>query len=238
MFKLGLKKIYYWLLPAFCALCHTTTENTALCKACLHELPWQQSACVRCARSLSSTGTCGQCIQNPPPYHNTICLFHYQTPIDRLILSLKFAEKLSNAKLLGDLMAEKIADHYRGQAKPEFVIPVPLHVERLRERGYNQALEIARPIAKKLQIPLETNACTRILSTLPQASTTAEERRKNMKNAFAVEALFRARHVAIVDDVLTTGSTVTELARRLKKAGVERIDVWCCARTELHFQSY
>jgi ComF family protein len=300
MFKLRFEKIINWLLPTFCALCRKNTANKALCQSCLNDLPWQDHACALCGSALSSTEICGQCIQNPPPYDSTICLFHYQAPIDSMILSLKFADNLRYAKLLGNLMAEKIASRYRehdipiqledtgfvfsssntkpggflrGKSlvshlnstgyttrhpntsrtflrdnalteasvlkgewyKPEWIIPVPLHAERLRERGYNQALEIARPIAKKLQIPLQTRYCTRILPTLAQASMTAEERRRNMKNAFAVEELFQARHVAIVDDVLTTGSTVSEFARMLKKSGVARVDVWCCARTVLRF---
>ncbi len=130
-------------------------------------------------------------------------------------------------------MAEKIAAQYASQNKPDWIIPVPLHKDRLKERGYNQALEIARPIAKKMYIPLQTTCCTRILPTLAQASTTAEIRRKNMQHAFVVNPLFQAEYVAIVDDVLTTGSTVGELARVLKKSGVKRVDVWSCARTVL-----
>lgn len=235
MIKLKLKKLANWLLPTFCALCRVRTEGSALCTVCLEELPWKKGGCVCCGRDLVSAEHCGQCIQTPPPYHHTICIFHYQTPIDHFVLSLKFAEKLIYAKLLGDLMAVEIKQRYAEKNKPEWIIPVPLHPTRLKERGYNQAVEIARSVSRALQIPIQKHCCTRVLPTLPQASTTADERRKNMKQAFAVDPTFSAKHVAIVDDVLTTGSTVTELAMVLKKAGVGRIDVWCCARTELRF---
>lgn len=228
-----LKKIYRWLLPTFCTLCHTNTKGERLCYTCHQELPWQIVACTQCGLPLSHEQICGYCLKNPPCYDHTICLFHYQTPIDKLILSLKFAEKLNHAKLLGDLMAEKLAKHYTDQKKPDIIIPVPLHPKRLKERGYNQALEIARPVAKKLRIPIEIRHCKRILSTPPQSSVTAKIRRRNIKNAFSVGTLLKYHHVAIIDDVVTTGSTVTELARVLKKAGVHQIDIWCCARTPL-----
>jgi ComF family protein len=127
-------------------------------------------------------------------------------------------------------MAEKVRRYYQNQNPPDCIIPVPLHPLRLKQRGFNQALEIARPIAKKLKIPIDTTHCLRIVATLPQAAISATARKHNIKNAFIVNPLLKAKHVAIVDDVLTTGSTVTELAQRLKKSGVQKIDIWCCAR--------
>lgn len=231
-----LKKIYHWLLPTFCTLCHSTTIYKAVCDACYQELPWQDGACDRCGLPLLEAQICGQCLKTPPFYENTICLFHYQTPIDKFILSLKFAEKLSYAKLLGELMAEKLADYYQNHNKPDVIIPVPLHPQRLKERGYNQALEIARPVAKKLKILLEPTYCKRVVATLPQSSTHAKERKRNIKNAFKVNGTLQAKHVAIIDDVITTGSTVNELSKVLKKADVKNIDVWCCARTPLLYK--
>jgi ComF family protein len=230
-----LKGIMHWFLPSFCTLCHMATKEKMLCQACWDALPWHDGmACARCAGSLSAGEICGECMQNAPPYQQTICVFYYQKPMDSLILSLKFAEKLSHAKLIGSLMAEKLTAHYTEKEKPQYLIPVPLHPTRLRERGYNQALEIARPIAKKLCIPIQKTVCTRILPTLSQASRNAKKRKKNMRNAFAIATPFQAKYVAIVDDVLTTGSTVREVAQLFKKAGVSRIDVWCCAKTALH----
>jgi len=227
------KKLQYWLLPTFCLLCHTKTLGDALCSPCFEELPWQVHNCVRCGLSLSETQICGECAKNPPPYDHTVCLFDYQTPIAQLILSLKFAGKLAYAKLLGELMTARIAQHYQTENIPELIIPVPLHVQRLKERGYNQALEIARPIAKQLKMALDVTSCVRVLPTLPQAMSQLDTRKQNMKDAFEVKQVLQAKHVAIIDDVVTTGSTVAELASVLKKAGVARVDVWCCARTQL-----
>lgn len=233
MNKQWLKKWYYWLLPASCVLCREITSGAALCAPCHADLPWQQIACVRCAYPLSLAGTCGECLQHPPAYDNTVALFRYQTPIDHLIVALKFHKKLDYAQLLGELMAVKMVDYYQNQPLPEVILPVPLHPQRLRERGYNQALEIARPLAKKLRVRLDTQSSRRVLFTSPQLSIPAAARKHNMKNAFMIEAPFTAEHVAIVDDVMTTGSTVNEFARVLQEAGVRRIDVWCCARTVL-----
>ena len=231
-----MKEIGNWLLPISCLFCHQPCRNELLCQACWEELPWQLFSCYKCGQLLPTADVhiCGQCLKIPPVYDNTICLFHYQNPIDKLILALKFSEKLSYAKLLGELMYQVVRQYYQNQSKPDCIIPVPLHDTRLRERGYNQALEIAKPISKKLKMPLETKRCKRILATAPQSATLSiEERAHNIKRAFWVDDSLRWKHVVILDDVVTTGHTVTALAIALKKAGVDRIDVWCCARTHL-----
>lgn len=206
-----------------------------ICFDCQNDLPWLKTACDQCAMPFADQhkagNQCGTCLKKPPYFDKTIALFHYQTPINHLITSLKFQHKLNHAHVLGQLMAEKIEDYYKEQNKPEYIIPVPLHSKRLRERGFNQALELARPLAKKLGIPLLLQQCKRIKQTEAQSSTPAPGRAQNIKNAFVFNPEFSAAHVAIIDDVMTTGSTVNELARMLKKAGVARIDVWCCART-------
>lgn len=120
---------------------------------------------------------------------------------------------------------------------PQIIIPIPLHPRRLRQRGFNQALEIAKPIAKKFHVPLDTAHCQRVRYTEAQTQIPAEHRGSNVKNAFVVDKKFfcgensNISHVAIMDDVVTTGHTVNELSRALRKAGVKTIDVWCCART-------
>jgi len=119
----------------------------------------------------------------------------------------------------------------RNAEMPELIIPVPLHVKRLRERGYNQALEIARTLGRELSIPVESGSCTRVLATIPQTGLQQNERRRNIRGAFRVLHTPKAAYVAIVDDVVTTGSTVSELTRVLMKAGVKRVDVWAAART-------
>lgn len=228
-----------WLLPPTCVLCGDPADSTLdLCSACAVDLPWITAACQRCAYPLAQESTnslhCGTCLQSPPPYTRTMSLYAYQPPLNRLITALKFHRKLSYAKLLGELMATQLRTRwYHQQSLPEVIIPVPLHQTRLRERGYNQALELARPAAKQLGIPLDTRSCQRIRATLPQSDVMAHQREHNVQDAFAVAPSFRAKHVAIIDDVITTGHTVSELSRTLQHAGVEKIDVWCVARTPL-----
>jgi ComF family protein len=237
-----LRKTAAWLLPNACLLClQKITDSAAkLCASCQAGLPWQPVACWICAYPLAvntaeviNPPVCGQCLQNPPPFEFTYSALQYETPVDHWVLGLKFSQQLVYAKLLADLLLSRFPYQTDSPDKPELIISMPLHPQRLRERGYNQALEIARPLAKKLRIPLALKVCQRVIATVPQASIPAEERRKNVKQAFQVSPDLKARHVAIVDDVVTTGSTVAELARALREAGVKRIDVWCCARTRL-----
>ncbi|MBI3343558.1 MAG: ComF family protein [Gammaproteobacteria bacterium] len=223
------KKLQHWLYPPACVLCGNAVKEGDLCSGCAVELPYNAAACTRCALPLTSAAElCGQCLQDPPSYDSAVSLFRYAYPADHLILRLKFQAQLHLARALGELLAEHLKDQM--QAMPEIIIPVPLHRSRLRERGFNQALEIARPIARGLSIPVDYKSCERVRKTSAQSLLPAAERRKNIKGAFRVTRPIAARHVAILDDVMTTGHTVQELAATLRKAGVERIDVWVLAR--------
>lgn len=203
-----------------------------MCSGCAGELPYNAAACARCALPLPNPAKlCGQCLQAPPSYDSAVSLFRYAYPADHLILRLKFQAQLHLARTLGELLAQHLKREI--QTMPELIIPVPLHRTRLRERGFNQALEIARPIARGLGIPVDYKSCERVRKTPAQSLLPAAERRKNIKGAFRVTRPIAARHVAILDDVMTTGHTVQELAVTLRKAGVERIDVWVVARTLL-----
>jgi len=168
-------------------------------------------------------------LKKAPPFHTIHSALQYAAPVDHWVTALKFQQKLVYARLLSALLLETLLPLQT--TKPDLLIPMPLHRQRLCERGYNQSLEIARSIAKKLAIPLALDECQRILATAPQASMPAAERRKNVRNAFWISLTLKGKHVIIVDDVVTTASTVTELARALRLAGVIRVDVWCCART-------
>lgn len=145
---------------------------------------------------------------------------------------MKFQYKLSHAKALGFLLAERINELYieKHLALPECIIPVPLHKSRLNKRGYNQALEIAKPIKKLHQIPIDFVCVQRKSPTNPQTLIKADKRRENVRGAFVVASSFKAKYVAVVDDVLTTFSTLTEIANVLRRQGVEQIDVWCLAK--------
>jgi ComF family protein len=179
-----------------------------------------------------SFNQCGECLIHPPPVDRNVTLFHYESPITSLITQLKFNRKLAPANAFGILLAERIREVYE-QAQldlPEYILPVPLHKKRLATRGYNQALEISRPIKRRLNLELEFRAVKRIKPTAPQTLVAAKDRQSNVKDAFVVNSSFRSQHVAIVDDVSTTFSTVSELARALRKSGVQRVDVWCVAK--------
>jgi ComF family protein len=177
---------------------------------------------------------CGGCLGRPPAFDATYALFAYLPPITKLIMELKFHHKLVNAEILGQLMADTLKNRwYYNKTLPDVIIPVPLHAKRLQERGFNQALEIARPISNLLQIPLDTLSCKRTRHTTAQARLVAEERHQNVKDAFIITQDFTGQTIALLDDVITTGQTVTELSKTLKKAGAKRIDIWAVARANL-----
>lgn len=174
---------------------------------------------------------CGECIQKKPPFQRTHALFLYEPPIPKLILDLKFHHQFAHAKLLGELLAKKIQEKwYQTDELPTAIIPIPLHPKRLQERGFNQALEIARPIARRLNLPLFIHDLKRHKATLAQAQLPANLRRQNILQAFSTKKLFNNEHIAVVDDVITTGNTMREFCRLLKKQGAGKISVWCCAR--------
>jgi ComF family protein len=149
--------------------------------------------------------------------------------MDHLIKMLKFQGQLAAATLLGHLLQEALA--HRTTPLPEALLPVPLHSKRLAERGFNQALEIARIVSKTLSIPVLVNAVQRSRATPPQVSLDAKARRGNVRGAFRLQQSLQAKHVAIMDDVITTGSTVAEVAQVLKMSGVEEVEIWALART-------
>lgn len=227
------KKIAARFLSMRCPLCGMTSHHAGCCHACENALPWLNQVCARCGLSLvSDLSVCGKCLQHPPIYDNTIALFRYDSPVDHLILSIKFSKNLVHARILGEMMSEKFRAYYANSPLPDLILPVPLHHQRLRERGFNQAVEIARPIAKKFKIPLSLHDCMRLIETKPQATVSAQKRKRNIKKAFGLRRPLNVDHVVILDDVVTTGSTVNELAVLLKReGGVKRVDVWCCART-------
>lgn len=222
------------LLPNNCLLCRqSSATKELLCAACLQDLPWLDNTCLQCALPLTGniqSQRCGACLKTTLPFSQILAIFHYQTPVDKLINDLKFHSRLVVATLFANLLAKKIRASYHAQALPELLIPVPLHPRRLHERGYNQAAEVARQVAKLLDIKLDVLSCQRVIHTAAQSQIPAEQRYRNIKNAFTVDAI-HAKHVAIIDDVVTTMSTVKELTLSLRKQGVQQIDVWTIART-------
>lgn len=222
------------LFPRYCLLCKKIDiGGKLLCAQCEVELPYLETHhCKQCAIPLADIEAiyCGACLGKTPAFDHTIALFEYKEPVTQFIARLKFNEKLVYGELLGYLLAQKIKRHYGSSELPQCLLPVPLHLKRLRKRGYNQALCLARPIAKILQMPLNYEDCIRHKATEAQSSLNARARKKNLVNAFSLTKPLNYQYVAIVDDVMTTGQTLHEFARMLKKNGVKRVDVWCGAR--------
>ena len=215
-------------LPLCCLACgEDGDDGLDLCAACLAAMPVNRSACLRCALPLASPGTCGRCLRQPPPLHTVHAAFAYAAPLDRLLPRYKFHQDLAAGHLLAQLMAHAFA----GRERPQALVPVPLHRARLRQRGYDQALELARPLASTLRLPLRTDVLRRVRATPAQSQLDATARRRNLRGAFQVAGGPLPAHVALVDDVMTTGATLHAAAKALRRAGVDRVDAWVCART-------
>lgn len=222
------------LYPPTCVLCGAPgVDRLDLCAGCMGDLPTNADSCNRCALPLPAgnpSGTpCGACQRRPPPFAACRSAFRYEDPIPALVGGAKFRARLNLVRLLGRCVANSLRE--RNAEMPDLILPVPLHAKRLRERGYNQALEIARFVGRELEIPVDAHSCARVLATSPQTGLEQKERRRNVRGAFRVLHPLDVDHIAILDDVVTTGSTVSELAIVLRKAGVKRVDVWAVART-------
>lgn len=238
-----LEVVRSWLLPPRCSLCGASgVKGQDLCTGCDADLPHLDPAsghtCQRCAVPLPGKWPgviCGACLRHPPPYDAALAAFRYEAPLDRLVTALKFHQRLHLARLLGEALAAVVESALatRDIGPPQVILPVPLHPARLRTRGYNQALELARPVAARLGTPLVPSLCRRVRATAAQTELPAARRRANVRGAFRAGPCTDIRHVAIVDDVLTTGHTVAELTRALKRAGVHRVEVWACARAAI-----
>lgn len=222
------------LWPPRCLLCgesadESSAEGRDLCGECAAALPWNRNACLRCALPLPvSAPACGHCLQHPPPLQQTHAALVYGFPIDRLLPRLKFHADLACGRLLSQLMLQAFA----GLPRPDALIPLPLHRARLRSRGYDQALELARPLARVLRIPMFDGVLMRSRATAPQSRLDADARRRNLRGAFAVKpGASLPGHVVLIDDVMTTGATLEAAAKVLRRAGAARIDAWVCART-------
>lgn len=216
------------LLPPVCVLCGDPGEpGLDLCAGCLGDLPAQRPACRRCARRLPRGGVCGACQHRPPPFDEALAGFDYAPPVDWLVHRFKFGGRLECGRVLSECLARELAA--RGAARPDALVPVPLHRRRLTSRGFDQAVEIGRLLARRLDIPQALDVLERRRATRQQSTLNARQRRQNLRGAFRAGG-DASEHVVLVDDVLTTGSTVAECARVLKRAGCRRVSVWALAR--------
>jgi ComF family protein len=178
----------------------------------------------------SESELCGKCQSKQPYYDASFAPFLYEPPISKLIQAIKFNGKIKYAHLLGELMAKEILA--RDMPLPELIIPVPLHPARQRKRGFNQVIELSRPIARLTGIALAPDLVVRSQNTLAQSRLKASQRLSNIRGAFALVKKPNNKHIAIMDDVVTTGSTVNELARILKSTGAHTLEVWSLARAD------
>lgn len=222
-----------WLFALRCLVCgEAGAEGRDLCRACHRHLPWQGTACEACALPLRRGGLCAACRQlhgdgQRPALHRVHAAFGYAFPLDVLLPRLKFHDDFASARLLARCMAERFA----ALPRPDALLPVPLHRARLRGRGYDQALELAKPLARALQLPLLPDALQRRRPTRAQSRLDADARRRNLRGAFVADRrVALPAHVVLVDDVMTTGATLHAAARALRDAGVPRVDAWVCAR--------
>lgn len=203
-----------------------------LCTACQADLPVLGSGCLRCATPLSAGSICGQCLQKPPPQDETFCLLPYQSPIDNLVAAYKFHQQLGLRDFFAKLMAAKLQTR---NDLPQLLIPVPLHSRRLRQRGYNQSADLTDQLGQLLHINVDKHSLQRVKATRPQSELPFKQRRQNLRGAFVCDGLNNIRHVALIDDVYTTGHTVAEAGRCLQKQGVTRLEVWTIARALRHY---
>lgn len=209
-------------------LCGGAAGEQQLCSGCHADLPhYSRPHCPKCAVPTPDGQVCGTCLQHPPTHVRTLAAFSYAFPIDQLIQALKYQQRLSIAPLLGEALAEAIGT----RARADVLIPMPLHPMRLRQRGFNHATEIARALAARMGIPLSLTTCERVRDTPPQVALAYDQRRRNVRDAFACTGNVAGMHVALIDDVMTTGTSLDELARTLIKAGAREVEAWVVART-------
>ena len=225
------------LFPPTCVLCGApgiaSGGGRDLCPSCAAELPHNRDCCPQCAvpfvSSMPAGTRCAACQRHPPPFETSLAAFRYEAAIPALVVGAKFRGRLNLVRVLGQCLADRVREV--DPPRPQVLLPVPLHASRLRTRGYNQALEIARVVGRDLALPIDHVSCIRIAPTPPQAGLDERARHRNIRGAFLVPGVLPWSHVAILDDVVTTGSTVAEFSRVLRKAGVRRIQVWAVART-------
>ena len=220
------------VMPERCAFCGTRSHASerGLCAGCRRDLPWLEYACKRCAEPLPAAMPggvfCGACQNRPSPVSITVAPLLYEFPVDAGLKALKFRRKLHYAPMFAGLLLQAL-----GQSYDEFdaVLPVPLHWRRLASRGFNQATEIGAPLARTLGRPLLRNVI-RHRKTASQTGLSARHRERNLRHAFKVKGAVTARHVLIVDDVVTTGATTRHLAAELLRKGADKVSVAAVAR--------
>ena len=222
LFNTCVRNVHAWA-GEDCLLCGAEDGPELLCPACIAELPALPESCPRCALPSPAAALCGNCLNHPPHFDATLALWRYEFPCDGLVQALKYRARLA----LAGFFARSLAS--RSIPEVDLIVPMPLHPRRLAERGFNQALEIARHLSR----PIAPRGVLRVKDTPPQTELPYEERAKNVRGAFLCKLDLSGASVAVLDDVMTTGATLNELARALKRAGASRVENFVIARTVL-----
>ena len=219
------RRVLTSLLPQDCLLCGSPSGTSLLCRGCTDELPrLPAERCPVCAETAPGGAICGACLTTRPQFDASFAALRYSFPADRLVHALKYQWRVA--------MADFFAQTMLAGPRPagDLMVPLPLHPKRLTERGFNQSVEIARPLARAMDLELNVDSCIRSRDTAPQASLPWKERRKNIRGAFECQIDLTGKSVIVVDDVMTTGATLDEFARTLKAHGATRVTNWVAVR--------
>jgi len=234
------QKLFEACLPSLCLLCHLPSKSSLVCEYCHDAILIERNCCLRCGCGLSQTQLiCGECLQHHFEFTQLHAVASYQSPFPELIKQLKYNNHLLYADLLGQLLADSILQRYSQDQLQEidYLIPVPLHKQKQRQRGFNQAQLICEALSKRLPVKIAQATLTREKFTHPQEGLTRHQRMLNLKHAFSLTETkkeeLKDKHIVLIDDVVTTGATINSLCQVLLAAGAKRIDVWCICRTEL-----
>lgn len=219
------------LIPETCILCSENSGHGPICRACRDELPRLENGCSRCAEPMMVPGEflCGRCQNTPPAFDHVYSPWLYQDEVAALIRNLKFKHRLYIARALGTLLGEYLSHALHCQ--PDAIVPIPMHYRRLRARGFNQAVELARFTGATLDIPINARALLRTRATDPQPGQNPSQRHENVRNAFALHKRWEPPPtILLLDDVMTTGATANAAAKALKQRGAEEVIVAAVAR--------
>jgi ComF family protein len=229
---LNISSVIKQLMPAQpCVLCGSMSRDGLWCAPCDESLPYHDAPhCPVCALPTPAGVVCGHCLSHPPTFSRTTAVFSYAFPLDKLIQGMKYGNQLA----LAHVFAGKLAQRIDITTLPDYVIAMPLHPAKLRERGFNQSLLLAAKIAREHKLPLLPDACQRVRDTPPQSVLPWKERKKNVRNAFRCDVDLTGKRVALVDDVLTSGASLNSLADAVRKRGAVEISAWVVARTLPH----
>jgi ComF family protein len=214
-----------------CVLCGSMSHDGLWCAACDAALPYFNAPhCPVCALPTPTGEVCGHCLKQPPLFTRTTAVFGYSFPLDKLIQGMKYGEQLA----LAHAFAKKLVQRIDKSNLPDYVIAMPLHPAKLRERGFNQSLLLAATVARALKLKLLPNASQRVRDTPPQSALPWKERKKNVRNSFCCDMDLTGKRIVLVDDVLTTGASLNALAEAVSKKGAIEISAWVVARTLPH----